>query len=57
MDDDLDLEPEDAAPKTPTPQETDNSLLEDFVDETREHLEELESSLLRLELIRQTRSC
>ena len=28
---------------------TDNSLLEDFADETREHLEELESSLLRLE--------
>jgi len=28
---------------------TDNSLLEDFTDETREHLEALESSLLRLE--------
>ncbi len=28
---------------------TDNSLLADFADETREHLEELESSLLRLE--------
>jgi len=28
---------------------TDRSLLEDFADETREHLEELESSLLRLE--------
>jgi two-component system chemotaxis sensor kinase CheA len=28
---------------------TDNSLLEDFADEAREHLEELESSLLRLE--------
>jgi len=29
---------------------TDNSLLDDFTDETREHLEELESSLLRLEI-------
>ncbi len=47
--DDLDLEPEDASPKTPSPQETDNSLLEDFADETREHLEALERSLLRLE--------
>ncbi|MGD8701445.1 MAG: chemotaxis protein CheA [Desulfosarcina sp.] len=28
---------------------TDNSLIADFADETREHLEELESSLLRLE--------
>ena len=28
---------------------TDNSLLDDFADETREHLEELEGSLLRLE--------
>jgi two-component system chemotaxis sensor kinase CheA len=28
---------------------TDNSLIEDFTDEAREHLEELESSLLRLE--------
>ncbi|MGD9310923.1 MAG: Hpt domain-containing protein, partial [Desulfosarcina sp.] len=32
-----------------TLQETDNSLIADFADETREHLEELESSLLRLE--------
>ena len=49
MGDDLDLEPEDASPKRPSPQETDHSLLEDFADETREHLEALESSLLRLE--------
>ncbi len=49
LDDDLDLEPEDASPKMPIPRETDNSLLEDFADETREHLEVLESSLLRLE--------
>ena len=49
MDDDLDLEPEDASSKAPSPQVTDNSLLEDFTDETREHLEALESSLLRLE--------
>ena len=49
LDDDLDLESEDASPKMPIPQEVDNSLLEDFADETREHLEVLESSLLRLE--------
>ncbi len=49
MDDDLDLEVENASPKRPHPQETDHSLLEDFTDEAREHLEALESSLLRLE--------
>jgi two-component system chemotaxis sensor kinase CheA len=49
VDTDLDLEADDSAPKAPIPPETDNSLLADFADETREHLEELESSLLRLE--------
>ncbi|WP_319404593.1 Hpt domain-containing protein [uncultured Desulfosarcina sp.] len=49
MENDLDLEPEEALPGRPILQEADNSLLEDFADETREHLEELESSLLRLE--------
>ncbi len=48
-DDDLYLEAEEASSKTPSPQDADNSLLEDFADETREHLDELESSLLRLE--------
>ena len=49
MENDLDLEPEEGLPGKPILQEADNSLLEDFADETREHLEELESSLLRLE--------
>ncbi len=44
-----DLEPEAGLPETPVPQEADHSLIEDFADETREHLDELESSLLRLE--------
>ena len=51
----LELEPEqqnETETVTPQPsasQEVDQSLLADFADETREHLEELESSLLRLE--------
>ena len=48
-DDDLYLEAEEASSKAPSPQNADHSLLEDFADETREHLDELESSLLRLE--------
>jgi two-component system chemotaxis sensor kinase CheA len=47
MDDDLDRE--DASSAMRIPQDADNSLLDDFADETREHLEELEGSLLRLE--------
>ena len=57
MENDLDLEPEEALSGRPILQEADNSLLEDFADETREHLEELESSLLRLETDPQTGSC
>ena len=45
----LDLEAEDAELEPPSSQVTDPSLIADFADETREHLEELESSLLRLE--------
>jgi two-component system chemotaxis sensor kinase CheA len=43
------LSMEDASTGKPSQPDTDNSLLEDFADEAREHLEELESSLLRLE--------
>ncbi|HSO21020.1 MAG TPA: chemotaxis protein CheA, partial [Desulfosarcina sp.] len=49
LSDDMDVDSESDAKAAPLLQETDNSLLEDFADETREHLEELESSLLRLE--------
>jgi two-component system chemotaxis sensor kinase CheA len=45
----LDLDPDVSASGTPITPETDTSLLADFADETREHLDELENSLLRLE--------
>ena len=45
----LDPEDEDTLATTDSSGDFDNSLLEDFADETREHLEELEGCLLQLE--------
>jgi two-component system chemotaxis sensor kinase CheA len=45
---DLLLKPEESSPSTENSNETEKSLIEDFADEAREHLEEVESSLLRL---------
>ena len=45
----LDPEDEDTLATTDSSEDFDNSLLEDFADETREHLEELEGCLLQLE--------
>ena len=49
FEDDLALTPEETASSTGSIEDADNSLLGDFADETREHLEELEGCLLRLE--------
>jgi two-component system chemotaxis sensor kinase CheA len=49
MEDGLVLEPETPFEETPLSSESDFSLIKDFADETGEHLEELESCLLRLE--------
>ena len=49
FDDDLVLGEEDPSSMKDSIGNVDNSLLEDFADETREHLEELEGCLLRLE--------